>query len=109
ALLPGRVGEARAAEWILTGRVFSGREAAEAGFASRAGPRGSLSPETESLAARGLSAAPAPLAPPRGALPGSRRQAPRSRLPAAETAYRALAGDADLSRAVREFGLSKRR
>ena len=36
ALLPARIGGARAAEWILTGETGSGREAAEAGFASRA-------------------------------------------------------------------------
>ena len=35
-LLPARVGEARAVEWILTGKTFSGREAAQAGFATRA-------------------------------------------------------------------------
>src|SRR5262249_5424418 len=108
ALLPGRVGEARAAEWILTGRGVSGREAAEAGFASRAGPRGALSPEAERLPPP-VPSARAALAAARDALRGSRREALRSRLPAAETAYRALAGDADLSRAVREFGLSKRR
>ena len=109
ALLPARVGEARAAEWILTGRVFSGREAAEAGFASRAVARGSLSVETEALAARILSAAPSALAAARDALRRPRRDALASRLPAAEAAYRALAGDPDLERAVREFGLSKGR
>jgi cyclohexa-1,5-dienecarbonyl-CoA hydratase len=109
ALLPARIGEARAAEWILTGRVFSGREAAEAGFASRAVPRGSLSAETEALAARILSAAPSALAAARDTLRRPRRDALASRLAAAEAAYRALAGDPDLERAVREFGASKSR
>jgi len=104
ALLPGRIGEARAAEWILAGRVLSGREAAEAGFASRAVPAGRLADETEALAARILSAAPAALSAARSLLRRSRRDALASRLPAAEEAYRALAGDADLERAVREFG-----
>ena len=104
ALLPGRVGEARAAEWILTGRTVSGRVAAEAGFASRAVPLEKLGAETDALASRVLSAAPAALTAAREALRQSRRDALATRLPSAEAAYRALAGDRDLSRAVREFG-----
>ena len=104
ALLPARIGEARSAEWILTGRVVSGREAAEAGFASRAVALDRLDEETDALAARVLSAAPAALSAARQLLRRTRRDALASRLPAAEQAYRALAGDADLERAVREFG-----
>ncbi len=52
ALLPGRIGEARAAEWILSGARRSGREAADAGFAARAVPAGRLEDETERLAER---------------------------------------------------------
>ena len=104
ALLPARVGEARSAEWILTGRVVSGREAAEAGFASRAVAPHRLSEETDALAARVLSSAPAALSAARELLRSTRRDALASRLPAAERAYRGLAGDADLERAVREFG-----
>jgi cyclohexa-1,5-dienecarbonyl-CoA hydratase len=104
ALLPARVGEAASAEWILTGRVVSGREAAEAGFASRAVAPQRLAEETDSLAARVLSAAPAALSAARQLLRRPRRDALASRLPAAEQAYRGLAGDADLERAVREFG-----
>jgi cyclohexa-1,5-dienecarbonyl-CoA hydratase len=103
ALLPGRVGEARAIEWILSGRVVSGREAADAGFASRAVPAARLLAETEALAARQLEAAPAALAAARELLRQPRREALVARLPAAEDAYRALAGDADLTRAVRDF------
>jgi enoyl-CoA hydratase/carnithine racemase len=104
ALLPARIGEARSAEWILTGRVVSGREAAEAGFASRAVAPHRLDEETDALAARILSAAPAALSAARPLLRRTRRDALASRLPEAEQAYRALAGDADLGRAVREFG-----
>ena len=104
ALLPARVGEARSAEWILTGRVVSGREAAEAGFASRAVAPQRLVEETDALAARVLSASPAALSAARQLLRRTRRDALASRLPAAEEAYRALAGNADLERAVREFG-----
>ena len=104
ALLPARIGEARSAEWILTGRVVSGREAAEAGFASRAVAPDRLDEETDALAARVLSAAPAALSAARQLLRRTRRDALASRLPAAEQAYHALAGDADLERAVREFG-----
>ena len=109
ALLPGRVGEARAIDWILSGRTVSGREAAEAGFAARAVPAARLSAETEALAARILEAAPAALAAARDLLRAPRREALDGRLPAAEDAYRALAGDADLARAVREFEARRRR
>ena len=103
-LLPARIGEARSAEWILTGRVVSGREAAEAGFASRAVPAPRLAQETDDLAASVLSAAPVALSAARELLRRTRRDALASRLPEAEQAYRGLAGDADLERAVRNFG-----
>ena len=99
-----RIGEARSAEWILTGRVVSGREAAEAGFASRAVPAPRLAQETDDLAASVLSAAPVALSAARELLRRTRRDALASRLPEAEQAYRGLAGDADLERAVRNFG-----
>jgi cyclohexa-1,5-dienecarbonyl-CoA hydratase len=104
ALLPGRIGEARAAEWILSGRVFSGKEATEAGFASRAVPAGRLAAETDRLAESLLETGPAALSAALGLLRADRREALATRLPAAEAAYRALAGDPDLARAVREFG-----
>lgn len=103
ALLPARVGEARAIEWILSGRTVSGREAAQAGFASRAVPGPRLSAETEALAGRVLAAAPAALSAARDLLRRPRREALAARLPAAEAAYRGLAGDPDLDQAVRDF------
>jgi cyclohexa-1,5-dienecarbonyl-CoA hydratase len=104
ALLPARIGEAAAAEWILSGETRSGREAAECGLASRAVSAGLLHDETERLSARILSASPAALALARDLLRRGRREALRSRLPEAEDAYRRLAGSEDLARAVREFG-----
>jgi len=102
-LLPARVGEARAVEWILTGKTFSGREAAQAGFATRAVSAESLEEEASSLAreltsrgARGLGAA-------RDLLRAGRRHALATGLAHAEDAYRKLEGDPDLTRAVREF------
>ena len=109
ALLPARIGEARSALWILTGETVSGREAADAGFASRAVAPTRLSEETERLASRILSAAPGALASARDLVRRSRREALATRLPEAEEAYRRLAGDADLARAVSEFGASRRR
>jgi cyclohexa-1,5-dienecarbonyl-CoA hydratase len=103
ALLPFRVGDARAAEWILTGAARSGREAAEAGFASRAVDPARLGEETERLAALVLSSSPAALAAARGLVRRRRREALRQDLPGAEDAYRTLAGSEDLVRAVREF------
>ena len=102
-LLPGRIGEARANEWILTGRIVSGREAAEAGFASRAVEAAELSRETGRLAGQILSRSPGALAAARDVLRAGRREALSSALPRAEEAYRGLAGSPDLRRAVREF------
>ena len=103
ALLPVRIGEARASLWILTGQTVSGRDAADAGFASRAVPAMRLSEETERLAARILSTAPGALASARELVRRSRREALVRGLPEAEHAYRRLAGDADLARAVSDF------
>jgi cyclohexa-1,5-dienecarbonyl-CoA hydratase len=104
ALLPVRIGEARAADWILAGETRSGREAAEAGLASRAVRPELVDAETERLAARILSASPAALGLARDLLRRGRREALRTRLPEAEDAYRKLAGSEDLARAVRDFG-----
>lgn len=108
ALLPARIGEARAADWILSGRTLSGREAESAGFVSRAVAPARLADETDRLAERlcalgreGLSAA-------RDLLRANRREALEKRLPPAEDAYRRLAGDEDLAKAVRDFGKRKR-
>jgi cyclohexa-1,5-dienecarbonyl-CoA hydratase len=109
ALLPGRVGESRAADWILTGRIVSGREAAEAGFATRAVAPDALAGETDRLAAQLLSQGAAALSAARELARAGRRQALAATLPRAEEAYRALAGDADLARAVREFPEGKAR
>lgn len=102
-LLPGRVGQARANDWILTGRTVSGREAAEAGFASRAVESGSLSRETGRLAEELLSRSPAALCAARDLLRAGRREALARGLPRAEEAYRGLAGDVLLRQAVRSF------
>lgn len=103
ALLPLRIGEARAADWILTGKTVSGREAAEAGFASRAIAASVLARETDRLAGELLSRGPKALAAARDLLRGPRREALARVLPRAEEAYRGLEGDASLRHAVRSF------
>jgi cyclohexa-1,5-dienecarbonyl-CoA hydratase len=103
ALLRLRIGEARAADWILTGDTVSGRDAAEAGFASRAVPAERLAEETELLAERILEASPAALSAALSLVRRPRREALARELPEAENAYRGLAGSPDLERAVREF------
>ncbi len=103
ALLPGRIGAARAAAWILSGDTVSGREALEAGFASRCFPPADLAGETERFAAALLSRGQAALRAATQLLREERREALKARLPRAEDAYRSLAGDADLARAVEEF------
>ena len=107
ALLALRIGEARANEWILTGRVLSGREAARAGFAARSVAPSELESETTRLAERLSTTGAAALAAARDLLREERRRALAEVLPRAEAAYRRLAGDADLARAVEGFGKRK--
>jgi cyclohexa-1,5-dienecarbonyl-CoA hydratase len=103
ALLPVKIGGVRAADWILTGRTVSGREAALAGFATRAVPAVELERETTRFADRLLSTSAAPLAGARDLLRAERRRALVEALPRAEDAYRLLTGNEDLARAVEEF------
>jgi cyclohexa-1,5-dienecarbonyl-CoA hydratase len=103
ALLPLRIGAARAADWILSGRTVSGREAAEAGFASRAIPAHRVEKEAEEFARELLSRAPAALAAASRLLRSERRRALDETMARAEEAYRGLAGDEDLARAVRDW------
>ena len=107
ALLPSRIGEARAIDWILTGRTFSGKDAAAAGFATRAVPAASVNKEIERLAEDLLSRAPAGLDAARGLLREERRRA-LANLDRAEAAYRKLEGNEDLARAVLEFRRNRR-
>lgn len=107
ALLPLKIGASRAADWILTGRALSGREAAQAGFAARSVGAAELEAETDRLAERLLSTAPAALAAARDLLRAERRRALGEALPRAEDAYRRLAGNADLARSVEAFGKRK--
>jgi enoyl-CoA hydratase/carnithine racemase len=103
ALLPLRIGAARAADWILSGRTVSGREAAEAGFASRALPAHRVEKEAEEFVRELLSRAPAALAAASRLLRSERRRALDETMARAEEAYRGLAGDEDLARAVRDW------
>jgi cyclohexa-1,5-dienecarbonyl-CoA hydratase len=108
ALLPVRIGGALAADWILTGKTVSGREAVQAGFASRAVASADLDSVTSGVVRDLLSTSPAALAGARDLLRAERRRALAEALPRAEDAYRLLAGSVDLARAVREFGAGKR-
>lgn len=105
ALLPLRIGGARAADWILTGRTVSGREAANVGFASLAFPDADLERETSRIVGQLVATSPAALAGARDLLRAERRRALAETLPRAEDAYRLLAGSEDLARAVEEFGI----
>jgi cyclohexa-1,5-dienecarbonyl-CoA hydratase len=107
ALLPNRIGEVRAADWILTGRTLSGREAAASGFAARAVDRAALPRETDRLAEELLSRSPRALAAALRLIRRGRREALAAVLPRAEDAYRALEGDASLRSAVQDFRKSR--
>ena len=102
-LLPAAIGGARAADWILTGRTVSGKEAADAGLVSRAVPEGSLEAAVDALAGELTAMSPPALAAARELLREPRRRALASLLPLAEESYRGLAGSEDLRRAVRAF------
>lgn len=103
ALLPLRVGSARAADWIFSGRTLSGREAFEAGFASRPAASETVEAEAERYCETLLSRGSGALRAAAGLLREPRRAALSGALVHAEDAYRALAGDPDLERAVAEW------
>jgi cyclohexa-1,5-dienecarbonyl-CoA hydratase len=103
ALLPLRIGEARAAEWILTGRNYSGSEAVSAGFATRAVPAARLGGEALRLARELLSRDPTALSEALRLLRRPRQEALAHGLPLAEDAYRKLQGSEALMRAIEEF------
>jgi enoyl-CoA hydratase/carnithine racemase len=103
ALLPLRIGEARAAEWILTGRNYSGSEAVSAGFATRAVPAARLGGEALRLAGELLSRDPMALSEALRLLRRPRQEALAHGLPLAEDAYRKLQGSEALMRAIEEF------
>jgi enoyl-CoA hydratase/carnithine racemase len=103
ALLPAAVGAARAADWILTGRSFSGVEAAQAGLAARALPADALESAADALAAELTSRGARALAGARDLVREPRRRALEHVLPRAEEAYRGLAGSEELREAVRAF------
>lgn len=105
-LLPVRIGEARAGEWVLRGETHSGREAAGVGFATRAFPVQTLERETGRAIAELLSRSPLALASARDLLRRGRREALARDLPRAEEAYRRLVGSEDLAKAVKDFGKS---
>jgi cyclohexa-1,5-dienecarbonyl-CoA hydratase len=103
ALLPLRIGSARAWDWILTGRVVSGREAAQAGFATRSVDPGLVEVAANRLADELAARSPAAVGAVRSLIRQERREALTRVLPRAEEAYRSLAGDPDLTKAVEEF------
>ena len=109
AFLPLRIGEARAVDWILTGKSVSGREAAEAGFAAASVAADRLDAEVDRLSERMLGTSPSALSAVLPLLRRARRAALAQPLADAENAYRALAGSEDLARAVREFGAGRGR
>jgi len=102
-LLPARIGIARASEWILTGQTFSGREAAEAGFAARSVGPGQIELHAERVARNLACLSRKALEAVRDLLRQGRREALAEALPRAEEAYRRLAGSNDLARAVEAF------
>jgi len=103
ALLPLRIGSARAWDWILTGRIVSGREAAQAGFATRTVEPGSVAAAADRLANEVANKSPAAIGAVRRLIRQERREALAQILPRAEEAYRGLAGSPDLAKAVEQF------
>jgi len=103
ALLPLRIGSVRAWDWILTGRVVSGREAAQAGFATRSVDPNLVEVAADRLASELAARSPAAVGAVRSLIRQERRDALTRILPRAEAAYRSLAGNPDLAKAVEQF------
>src|SRR5262245_61839240 len=74
-LLPLRIGRARAWDWILTGRIVSGREAAQAGFSTRSVEPGSVEAAAERLASELADKSPAAIGAVRSLIREERREA----------------------------------
>ena len=102
-LLPLRIGETRAFEWILTGKSYSGTEAAAAGFATRVIPSASLVREMQHIVGALLSRDPLALGAARDLLRRPRRDALALGLPRAEDAYRKLEGSEALRKSIEGF------
>jgi len=102
-LLPLRIGETRAFEWILTGKSYSGTEAAAAGFATRVIPSASVVREMQHIVAELLSRDPLALGAARDLLRRPRRDALALGLPRAEDAYRKLEGSEALRKSIEGF------
>lgn len=107
-LLPEAIGPRAAADWVLSGRIASGREAEKKGFAGRVVPRASLEEAVARFALElgGRS---------RGAvgeavllLRAPRRALFERSIGAAEEAYARLAASPELAEAVRRFRERKR-
>ncbi|HEX7253238.1 MAG TPA: enoyl-CoA hydratase/isomerase family protein [Thermoanaerobaculia bacterium] len=103
ALLPLRIGSARAWDWILTGRVVSGREAALAGFVTKSVDPGSVDAAAERLANELAAKSSAAIGAVRSLIRQERHEALARILPRAEAAYLSLAGSPDLAKAVEQF------
>lgn len=107
-LLPGAIGASAAADWILSGKIVSGREAERAGFAARVCPRSRLEGEVARFAAELAGRSPAATEAATMLLRSRKRERFEGSIGAAEEAYRGLARSPDLAEAVARFRDRKR-
>jgi len=108
-LLPEMIGGTVAAEWLLTGRRVSGREAARSGFAARAVPAARLESEVEEFVAELQTRSHAAVAETSALLRSRKKARFDGSIGDAEEAYRRLAATPDLAEAVAEFMARKRK
>jgi cyclohexa-1,5-dienecarbonyl-CoA hydratase len=102
-LLPEAIGPASAADWVLSGRIVSGREAERRGFAGRVFPRKRLDEAVERFTAELAGRSRAAVNEAAQLLRARKRFLFDRWIGDAEEAYRRLAASPDLAEAVRRF------
>ena len=102
-LLPEAIGRNSAADWVLSGRVVSGREAERRGFAGRVFPRELLDESVARFTAELAGRSRAAVNEAALLLRGPRRALFDRSIGDAERAYARLAASPDLARAIRRF------
>jgi len=102
-LLPGAIGGTAATDWILSGKIVSGREAERAGFATRVSKRSRLEGEVARFAAELAGRSPAAVGGAAMLLRSRKRKRFEESIGSAEEAYRRLARSPELGEAVARF------
>jgi len=107
-LLPQAIGRNSASDWVLSGRIVSGREAERRGFAGRVFPRTRLDDAVSRFTAELAGRSRAAVNEAALVLRAPKRELFDRSIGDAEKAYARLAGSPDLAEAIRRFRDRKR-